>query len=84
MRNLNNEEINQISGGSLTSAILDYFRNLNSGGDSGKQDWQSSSTTPSPALGKGDQYGAAIVTGLAVIALFSANLVGGALRGLFR
>ncbi|HAT8013592.1 hypothetical protein K7R23_24525 [Citrobacter rodentium NBRC 105723 = DSM 16636] len=84
MHNLNKEEVHQVSGGGLTSDIINYFRNLNTDSETGKQEWQSVVTTPSPALQKGDQYGAAIVTGLAAIALFSVRVVGGALSGIFR
>jgi hypothetical protein len=83
MREIKGGSLKEISGGNFTTSILDYFRNLGSEENSGRQDWSSSSTIDSPAIGKGEQYGAAIVGGFAAIAIFSIILAGGFFKGLF-
>ncbi|RWR02351.1 hypothetical protein ED28_08195 [[Pantoea] beijingensis] len=84
MKEIKGDVLKEISGGNLTTTILDYFRNWGSDNNSEHQEWHSGSTIESPALGKGDQYGKAIATGLAAIAIFSISLVGGFAKGLFR
>lgn len=70
MKEIKEQSLQEISGGSLTSDILNFFRHGIFGSDSGSEhkDWSSSSNIPSPAIGKGDEYGLALVTGLVTIA----------------
>lgn len=80
MKEINGEVLSKVSGGNLTSSILDFFRNwgADSNSEQGKQgEWVSNSTIESPALGKGDEYGKAIVAVLAVAAVASVAVVGG-------
>ncbi|MGU3521609.1 hypothetical protein ACLBW2_00685 [Enterobacteriaceae bacterium C23F] len=77
MKEINGEVLTKVSGGNLTSSILDFFRNWGADSNSEQGEWTSSSTVESPALGKGDEYGKAIVAVLAVATVASAAIFGG-------
>ncbi|WP_435928701.1 bacteriocin [Dryocola sp. BD613] len=84
MKEIKDKMLKEISGGSLTSSILDYFRNPGSEDNMQTEEWHSSSTILSPALGRGEQYGTAIVTGFAAIALFAVALADTFFKGRLR
>ncbi|SNY61437.1 hypothetical protein [Enterobacter sp. CC120223-11] len=70
MKEINGEVLSKVSGGNLTSCILDFIHNWVGGPNAEKGEWTSNSTIESPALGKGEEFGKAIVTGgLAVLAV---------------
>lgn len=75
MRNINNNEMDEVAGGSLTSDILDFIKGSSS--SENNKDWTSSSTIESPAIGQGDKFGKIIVGALVFAAtIFSAGLGG--------
>jgi len=72
VKEIKDHALNDISGGSLTSDLLNFFRHGIFGSDSANnsehQDWTPSATAPVQSIGKGDEYGLALVTGLVTIA----------------
>lgn len=83
MKEINGKELKMVSGGNLTTCILDFIRNLGTCSSSESGEWGSNSTIESPALGKGDRYGNALVTGglmamaMAVATISSVAAIGG-------
>lgn len=72
MKEIKEHALKDISGGSMTSDLLNFFRHGIFGSDSADgsehQKWASSSTAPVQSAGKGEEYGLALVTGLVAIA----------------
>lgn len=75
MKEIKDENLQQVSGGSLTSDLLNFFRHgvWGSAPQQEHHDWTSGSTITSPAVGKGDEYGRAMVIGLVTIAAIVAT-----------
>ena len=77
MRNINNSEMEEVAGGSLTSDILDFFKGSSS--SENNKDWTSPSTIESPAIGQGDKFGKIVVGALVV----AATLLSSGISGIF-
>lgn len=88
MKEISDGMLNEVSGGNLTSSILDFIMNRGADSNSEQGEWHSNSTIESPALGKGEEYGKAIVVGgltaLAVAGIAAATAFGGVFQGIFR
>jgi len=68
MRELNNREIEGVSGGSLTSVILDFFNQL-SGSSKEKTEWVRPDSVPAANPISGSAFGMGIV-GIAAAVVF--------------
>ncbi|NEG60611.1 hypothetical protein [Pantoea agglomerans] len=68
MRELNNSEIEGVSGGSLTSLILDFFNQLGAGSKE-KTEWVRPDSVPAANTISGSAFGMGIV-GLASAVVF--------------
>lgn len=68
MRELNNQEIQNVSGGSLTSLILDFFKQLSAGPSEEKTEWTRPEGIPEANPINGTAFGMGIVSVVAAIA----------------
>jgi len=67
MRELNNKEISNVSGGSLTSLILDFFKNLNGSSQEESTEWTRPENIPAANPISGQAFGMGIVGVVAAI-----------------
>jgi len=68
MRELNNKEISNVSGGSLTSLILDFFKNLNGSSQEESTEWTRPENIPAANPISGQAFGMGIVGVVAAVA----------------
>jgi hypothetical protein len=68
MRQLNSKEIEDVSGGSLTSLIMDYFKQLGTSSEE-KSEWQRPDSIPEATPINGSAFGMGIV-GIAATVVF--------------
>jgi len=61
MRELNSKEIENVSGGSLTSLIMDFFKQLTTGTSEEKTDWVRPDDIPEANPVDGSAFGMGIV-----------------------
>lgn len=64
MRELKNSEIAIVSGGSLTTFIMGFFRQLNSSTTKEKTDWVRPENIPAATPVSGEVFGRGVVTAL--------------------
>jgi len=68
MRELNNKEISNVSGGSLTSLILDFFKNLNGSSQEESTEWTRPENIPAANTISGQAFGMGVVGVIAAVA----------------
>ncbi|MEA1062447.1 bacteriocin [Apirhabdus apintestini] len=61
MKQLNENQLSQVSGGLSVSGLLDFIRGIGHSRDEGKVDWTNPNTQPSNGYGLGDIAGGAVV-----------------------
>lgn len=67
MRELNVHEIEKVSGGSLTSLILDFFKSINSSSKEKNREWTRPESIPSANPVSGEAFGRGIIGIIAAI-----------------
>jgi len=68
MRELKVSEISTVSGGSLTSLILDFFKNMNSSSQEETTEWTRPENIPAANPISGEAFGMGIVGVVAAVA----------------
>ena len=68
MRELKKSELSNVSGGSLTSAILDFFRGLNASSTEETTEWTRPENIPAANPISGEAFGMGIVGVVAAVA----------------
>lgn len=68
MRELKESEISNISGGSLTSLILDFFKNLNASSQEETTEWTRPENIPAANTISGEAFGMGVVGIVAAVA----------------
>lgn len=69
MRQLNEHEISNVSGGSLTSLILDFFKNMNGSSQEETTEWVRPEAVPPAKTISGETFGMGIFGVVAAFAL---------------
>lgn len=68
MRELKKSEISNVSGGSLTSLILDFFRNINGSSKEETTEWTRPENIPPVDTISGEAFGKGVVGVVAAVA----------------
>ena len=74
MRELKDNEISNVSGGSLTSLILDFFKNVNSSSQQEPTEWTRPEKVPPVNTISGEAFGMGVVSVVGAVAAFVVGL----------
>ncbi|MGJ0193854.1 hypothetical protein ACR6A7_16135 [Pantoea sp. RRHST58] len=69
MRELKSSEISNVSGGSLTTQILDFFKNLNASSQPESTEWIRPDNIPAANPVSGESFGIGIVSIVSAVVL---------------